>query len=388
MSVVRQGLMLVQIGGSTAFLVVAALFVQSFAWSGGVDPGFETERAIVMTLDVSSQGYDADRSRLTVERLLDRLATLPGITHAAVATHLPLYIGFPRLTEVSETAESCATGGCPRIDTYGIGPGYFEAMDVPMVKGAEFDGQSPADAIIVNEPFADRWFPNLDPIGRVVLIGPAGERRVIAGVSRATVQRAFREQARPALFLPMARDDYERPLAIVMRTSVPPGPLVRPAGEALQDLDPRLAPASLMTMTERLQLPRWPMRAGSLFFATCGALALLLATIGLVAVMAHAVSQRTREFGIRLAVGATARQLFVDVLWSALRVVGPGVLAGIVVAALLARAVRVALIGVDVSSPAAYLAIAVLQGVIALLACLAPARRAARLDPLRALRTD
>ena len=143
-----------------------------------------------------------------------------------------------------------------------------------------------------------------------------------------------------------------------------------------------------MTMGERLQLPRWPMRAGSLFFGTCGLLALLLATIGLVAVMAHAVSQRTREFGIRLAIGANPAQLIRDVAWSAARVVGPGVVAGLVAAALFARVVRSALVGVDVSSPATYLAIALLQATIAVLACLAPARRASRTDPLTALRSE
>ena len=160
LSAVRHALLVVQIAGSTAFLVVAALFVRSFAWSGQADPGFETERAIVMTLDPASQGYDADRTRLTLDRLLDRLQAAPGIRQAAVATQLPLYIGFPVLTEVSETVEPCATGGCPRVDTYGIGPGFFDTMRVPMAKGAEFSTPSPADGVIVNEPFADRWFPN------------------------------------------------------------------------------------------------------------------------------------------------------------------------------------------------------------------------------------
>ena len=201
---------------------------------------------------------------------------------------------------------------------------------------------------------------------------------MIVGVSRNTVQRGFVEQPKPALYLPMARDDYQRPFSIVLQTSVPPAPLVRRVADTLQELDPRLAPESLMTMSERLQVPRWPMRAGSLFFGTCGALALLLATIGLAALMAHAMSQRTREFGIRLAVGATARQLIAEVMRSALALVGPGVILGIVAAAIFARAVRSALVGVDVSGASTYLAIAMLQGVIALLACLAPARRAAR----------
>ena len=209
LSTVRQALMLVQIAGSTAFLVVAVLFVQSFAWAGRADPGFETERAIVMSIDPSAQGYDPDRARLTVNRLLDRLRALPGISTAAVATRLPLYIGYPRLTDVSETTQPCASGGCPRVDTYGIGDRYFETMNVPMRRGREFDAESADDSAIVNETFAERWFPGVDPIGRIVLLGPSGQRRVIVGVSGNAVQRGFQEGARPALFLPLARADYE-----------------------------------------------------------------------------------------------------------------------------------------------------------------------------------
>lgn len=388
LSSVRRALLVVQVAGSTAFLVVAALFVRSFAWSGQADPGFDTERAIVMTLDPSSQGYDADRARLTVDRLLERLRAVPGIQQSAAATQLPLYIGFPVLTDVSETAEACAAGGCPRVDTYSVTPGFFSTMRVPVLKGAEFSADSAADGVIVNETFADRWFADRNPIGQTVRLGAAGDRRVIVGVSRNNIQRGFFEQPKPALYLPMARGDYERSISIVLHTSVPPAPLVRRVADALQELDPRLAPESLMTMAERLQVPRWPMRAGSLFFGTCGALALLLATIGLAALMAHAMSQRTREFGVRLAVGATARQLSGEVMRSAFALVGPGVILGVIAAAIVARGVRTVLVGVDVSGPSTYLAIAVLQGLIALLACLAPARRAARLDPVRALRAD
>jgi predicted lysophospholipase L1 biosynthesis ABC-type transport system permease subunit len=274
------------------------------------------------------------------------------------------------------------------VDTYGVGAGYFATMNMPMVRGIEFDSRSPSDAAIVNEDFATRWFPEVDPLGRVIRLGASGERRVIIGVSPNAAQRGFSYGARPALFLPISQTDYEQSMSVVMRTSSSPGPLVRRVADTLQEVDSRLAPESLMTMEERLQLPRWPMRAGSVFFGTCGVLALLLATSGLAAIMAHAVSRREREFGVRLAIGASARQLLGDVLWAAFRLVGPGMLAGLVIAGLFARGVRIALVGIDIASPWTYAAVALLQASIALMASLAPARRAARLDPLTALRAD
>jgi putative ABC transport system permease protein len=144
----------------------------------------------------------------------------------------------------------------------------------------------------------------------------------------------------------------------------------------------------LMTMRTRLELPRWPAVSGSKFFGACGTLALLLATIGLAAVMSHAVNQRRREFGVRLAVGATRYQLLRDVIRSGLGIAIPGIVVGLGLGALAAHLVRVAIVGVEISSPSTYVAIAVLQCLVALAACAAPARRAARVDPLTALRAE
>jgi putative ABC transport system permease protein len=385
----RRGLVLLQVAGSTAFLIVAALFVQSFAWTGQTDPGFETERAVVVAMEPGSQGYDRERARLTLDRVADRLRGLEGVVAVAQADRIPFSIGFRRLTEVGDAAKPCPPEGCAKAETFAVGDEFFHTMNIGIARGRVLDG-SAADtaAVVVNETFANRWFPSVDAVGQQLRLGAQGERRVIIGVTRNTLLHAFGERPAPAIYVPLTATDYEKSVTIVARTSGDPAVLVRRVADAIHEVDPNVAPLSLTTMRTRLELPRWPMRAASTFFGVCGVLALVLATIGLAAMIAHAVGQRTREFGVRLAVGATSGQLFREVIGSSLRVVAPGLVIGAIGAMLFARILRAVLVGVDVGNPATYVAVVLLQATIALLACVAPARRAARVDPVVALRGD
>jgi hypothetical protein len=340
-------------------------------------------------MEPASQGYDRERARLTLDRVADRLRGLAGVVAVAQADRIPFSIGFPRVTEVGEAAKPCPPEGCAKVETFAVGDGFFQAMNVATARGRVFDG-SAADiaGVVVNETFANRWFPSADAVGQVLRLGGQGERRVIIGITRNTLLHAFGERPAPAIYVPLTSTDYDKSVTIVARTSGDPAVLVRRVADAIHAVDPNIAPLSLTTMRTRLELPRWPMRAASTFFGVCGVLALVLATIGLAAMMAHAVGQRTREFGVRLAVGATSGQLFREVIGSSLRVVAPGLVLGAIGAMLIARVLRAVLVGVDVDNPATYLAVALLQAAIALLACMAPARRAARVDPLVALRGD
>jgi putative ABC transport system permease protein len=382
----RRALVFLQIAGSTAFLTVAALFVQSFMWTGTVDPGFETERAVVVSVDPSGNGYDTERSRLTIEQMVQRLKGVTGVVDVAVADRLPFYIGFARTMPVGIRDVPCAGGGCPRVVTYSVSANYFRTMGTAMSRGRGFAGSAVA-TVVVNETFAQQFFPSSDALGQVLSLGDSGRRHEIVGVARNTLQRGFGENPAPALYLPLYLDDYGRGLAIVARTAGDAATMVRPIGEALYEVDPQIAP-EVMTMAARLEMPRWPAQAASRFFGVCGALALLLATIGLAAVMSHAVGQRTREFGVRLSIGATGGHLRRDVLASGFRVIVPGVGVGVIGGLLLARAIRSAIVGVNVDDPTTYVGVALLQAAIALGACLLPAYRASRVDPLTALRAE
>ena len=383
-SLARQGLVLLQVAGSTAFLSVAALFVQSFLWSGYADPGFATERAVVLTVDAASYGLDPDQAELSLSRISERLRELPGVERVTRADRIPFAIGYPRTTDVAIGNQPCVTGGCTSVLTYAIEPDYFETMGI-FLTGQSIDARG--RQVVVSEAFAARWFPTGDAIGQVLRIGDTGESRTIVGVARDTVAYGFSER-RPVLYRSLERSDFANSVTVVIRTAADPAPFVRLVGDSVFTVDPRLGVESVQTMSERMQLPRWPMRAGSGFFGICGLLALVLATIGLAAVIAHAVTQRRREFGVRLAVGATPRRLMASVLSDSLRVVAPGIVVGLLAGLAMSRFVSAALVGISPTHIPTYAGIAILQIAIALVACIVPARRAATVDPMMTLRAE
>jgi putative ABC transport system permease protein len=385
-AVTRHVLVVLQVTGSTAFLAVATLFVQSFLWTRNLDPGFEDERAVAITLDPGAADSPA-RAQLSLERIIESLRDLPGVVAVAAADRLPLYIGFPRRTEIAKRDSSCASGGCEAVQTYAIGPGFFRALNVPMIGGREF-GTTEGTGVIVNRTLAEQVFGRSDVVGEVLAVGAAGESRVIVGVARDMLQRSFVERPASALYEPLTAAAYARPLMLVAQTAGEPAPLVRAMAARIYEIDPSIAVESIQTMSARLEMPRWPMRAASLFFAICGTLALFLATVGLAAVMSHSVARRMREFGVRVAVGARRGQLLGGVLSSSLRVVAVGVGAGLLAGALLGRALQAILVGVDASNPLPYVAVAAVQAIVAIAASLLPARRAAAVDPMTALRAE
>jgi predicted permease len=383
----RRTLVILQIAGSTGFLILAALFVQGFVGTQRFDPGFEDERALVITIDPSSDRSSHLRAPETIERVTSAIAALPGVTAVGVADRIPFYIGFTRMIEVANAESPCAHGGCPRIATYSIAPGFFEAMNVPILRGRDL-AAGDANGVIVNEAFAQSWFRGASGLGEVVRLGSESEPRVVVGVVRTTLQRGFNEPPTPVIYLPITRAQLAEPLTIVARTASDPAPLVRAASDRLHRVAPSLAAESVMTMSGRLEMVRWPLRSVSVFFGVCGVLALVLATIGLAAVMAHAVGQRMREFGVRLAIGASRGQLLRGVLGSGMHLAGVGALAGIVVALALSRLAGGTIVGVSLSDPLTYAGVAALQAVVALAAGLLPALRAARVDPVKALRGE
>ena len=386
-SAARRGLVMMQVAGSTAFLILATLFVQGFLGTGQIDPGFEASRALVISIDPSTDPAHSARAPLAIERITSAIAALPGVTAVGVADRIPFYLGFTRETEVANTDAPCARGGCPRIATYAVAPGFFDAMDVPILRGRDLTAVE-ADGVIVNEAFARAWFGDASGVGDVLRLGPQGEPRVVVGVVRTTLQRGFHEQPTPVVYRPITQAQLAQPLTIVARTASDPAPLVRAAAESLYRVEPSLAAESVMTMSGRLEMVRWPLRSVSVFFGVCGVLALLLATIGLAAVMSHAVGQRMREFGVRLAIGASGGHLLRDVFSSGLRIAGLGALAGVVLAFALSRLAGGMIVGVALSDPLTYAGVAALQAAVGLAACLVPALRAARVDPVRALRGE
>jgi putative ABC transport system permease protein len=383
----RRALVAAQVAGSTAFLAIAALFVQSVSVLVDTNFGFDHQRLVVADIEPQSSGLDAAAAVRYVDALVARAGTLPGVTHAAVVDRAPFFIGFDRLTSVWPARAPCPADSCPQVPTIAAGPGYFETMGIAMAEGREFAPAAPTTEVIVNQPFATQQWGSGRGLGEVLRLGNQGQPAVVIGVTAKHHTRGL-DREQPTIYVPLTSAGRAEGVTVVVRAATDPVQVVRALQNAAHDLDPVVSLGAAKTMTGRMAVQLWPFRTMRSVFAICGLLALLLATAGLASLVIHAVNRRLREFGVRASIGASPRDLRRHVLGDALRLFAPGVIAGVLLAAIAAQLVRVVFFGVNVLNPATYLVVAIIEGLVVTVACLAPARRAARVDPLIALRSE
>jgi predicted permease len=393
-SAMRRWLVGAQIAGSTAFLAIAALFVQSLDRIVDLDLGFDPRQIVVMQFEPASSGLDAAAAARYTDEMVARITALPGVSDAAVIDRAPFFIGYDVRTPVWPDGGTCdpstslRAGGatCPKISTLLAGPGYFRTMGIRMAAGREFEGAANSAGVIVNEAFAKQQWPDGRGVGETIRLGEHGAVHTVVAVTAPHGTRGL-DTDRPTLYLPISQETYEGLLSVVVR-SADPAASVRPITAAAQAIDPRVAVDPARTMADRMSVQTWPFRTLSRVFAICGLLALLLATAGLAASVIHAVSRRQREFGVRLSIGATPRDLASDVLRQGMSLLLPGFAIGALVAALVARLAQVLFLGVNVLNPLTYLIVGAIECAVVIVACLGPALRASRVDPLIALRSE
>jgi predicted permease len=385
-SAMRRWLVGAQIAGSTAFLAIAALFVQSLDRMVDLDLGFDPRQIVVAQVEPAASGLDAAASERYVELLVSRISALPGVGDAAAIDRAPFFIGYNRMTPVWPDGGTCEGPECREVPTLLAGPGYFRTMGIALVGGREFAGAGDGTAAIVNQTFAKQQWPDGRGLGQTIRTGPGGAALTVIGVTAPHLTRGL-DRERPTLYRLLSTESHTDAVTIVARAS-DAAALVRPMLDAAQAIDPRVAVLSAKTMTDRMSVQAWPFRTLSRVFTLCGLLALLLATAGLAASVIHAVSRRTREFGVRLSIGATPRDLARDVMQQGLWLLIPGLTIGVVVAAGVARLAQALFLGVNVLNPVSYLIVGALECVVVMVACLGPAFRASRVDPLTALRAE
>jgi predicted permease len=280
-----------------------------------------------------------------------------------------------------------------------VGPGHLDALRIPLLRGREFtpaDRESAPGVVIVNETFAMRFWPGQDPLGRTIQVrGPDGPRLTVVGLARDSKYRTLVEPATPFYYLPLLQDygfvqRYARlfPLHVVVRGTGDPGAMTRALIAVINEIDPDLPAYPAKTMVAYLGLTALPSRVASVFFAGFGLLGLLLASLGLYGIVAYAVTQRTQEIGVRMALGASRQDVLRLVLRDGLGVTLSGVLVGAVLAAGLGLAMRALLYGLHPFDPITFVVVPLVLGVVAVAASLLPARRAARVDPAVALRCE
>jgi len=312
---------------------------------------------------------------------------VPGVMSAAVVDRAPFFIGFENLTPVWPDGGTCTGDACPQIATLAAGPGYFETMGIAMAAGREFGSPDGTAGVVINQEFAKQQWPDGRGLGETIRIGDRGAAVTVVGITAMHRTRGL-DRGRPTLYFPIGSQHYEREVTIVARTTGDALSVVRPFAEAARTTDPNVPIVAVKTMAQRMGVVMWPFRTLSRIFSICGMLALILATVGLAGAVIHAVSRRQREFGVRLSLGATPRDLMTDVLGSSARLLVPGLVIGILLAASVARLIQSIFMGVNVLNPATYLAVALIECAIVLVACLGPALRASRVDPLVALRAE
>ena len=386
----RNTFMIAQIAGSTLFVTAALLFLRSFWTQAGASPGFETAHLLVLELKPTDYDYDAPRSRALFDHLVERVGALPGVERVAIGDRIPFYVGFPRVTRLSAEGTDCAAVECPNVPMYGIGPGYMAALGVPMFAGRDFTQHelTAGDSVIVSQKLASRLWPGRPAVGESVRETPSGRQLRVVGVAADIKHHMLSEAPREYLYRPMVPAQFGDTVTLIVRTSGDPGALLSTVQDQVRALDPKLPPGSAKTMAQRMEMPLWPARTAAGFLGICGTLALTLATVGLFGMTYLTVSQRTREFGIRAAIGATPRRVMGLVLREGIWLTVPGVVLGLAGAAIVGRLASSVLFGVSPADPLTYVASAALQGAVALAACLLPAHRATKADPMLALRVE
>ena len=387
----RIALVVSQVAVSLLLLVCAGLFVRSLANSQRLDPGFRTSGLAILKTTVAFANYSPDEGRNFYSEFARRLETLPGVESVALAFRLPLG-GMMMTQDVAIEGYSPPTGEeAVNIDYSTVGAGYFETLGVPIIRGRGVlatDGESSPRVAVVSETMARRFWGGLDVVGKEIrLDGAQGPTTEIVGVAATTKVRTLGEGPRPYLYIPFAQS-YTPLMSFIIQTASDPAGLLETARRELSDFAPGVVVFESKTIGEHLGLMLFAPRMGAALLSIFGLLAIVLASLGLYGVVSYAAAQRTRELGIRMALGAPPSQVVKMVVWHGMGLVAVGVMVGLPLAALAARPLSSMLLGVGSFDPMAFGGVTALLFVVALMASLLPARRAARMDPLIALRVE
>ena len=386
----RAGLLVAEVSLSLVLLIAAGLFLTSFARLQRVEPGFEPEGVFTAQLVLPAERYDREKLVPFYEQFYSRLKTLPGSASAALTDRVPLtggqspapvaVVGRP-LPPISER---------PHANRHLVSPGYFTTLRIPIRVGRDFDERDSArvpHVAIINETFAQRHFPGEDPLGRTLITGMGQLPSQIVGVVADVRSTGLNTAPEPDYFLP-ALQRPETFTNILVRTNVGAAamtPVVRDALRAVAPDLPLLEPQALSTRIDETIADR---RLALVLLAAFAALALVIASLGVYSVMAHLVAFRTNEIGIRMALGASPGEVLRMVLGHGRRLTLLGVALGIAGAYVVSRMIQQALFEVDPTDPRIYLGVSAVLLLVAEFASWLPARRATRIDPLIAMRSE
>ena len=385
----RHLLVVSQVALSLLSLVAAGLFLRSLREAQSIDTGFETRGVLVMNFNLGREGYTPERGQLFYQQVVDRMAEVPGVQHAAIAQNPPLAGGFLRSVFPEGMDTTAQNRILVQVNT--VSAGYFETIGIPVVRGRGFNSADVAGAptvVVINQTMAERFWPGQDAIGKRFKFFGDEAFTTVVGVARNAKYNGVAEDPIPFIYQPL-RQNYTPQAALHVRSAGEAASLAAPVRRLVQEIDPTLAVFNIRTLEDQVAQSLAPLRINVIVLTTFGVLALLLASIGLYGVASYSVTQRTREIGVRMALGAQPSSVLGMVLGRGLLLVGIGLAVGLAAALGLASVMPPELLpNVSARDPLTLVVTSATLGLVAVVATLVPARRATKIDPLLALRSE
>jgi predicted permease len=391
----HSALVVIQIALSLALLIGAALLFMSMRNAYLADTGFEKKNLMLLSTDLDLRGLAPDDGRRFFRRLIDRMQAAPGLGSVSLTSIFPLSLASSSVAIAVEGREATHGSAGVAVGAIKVAPRYFETMKIPVLLGREFnshDSETGPKVVIINQTMASLFWPGETPLGRRIKIdplNPQGDYYEVVGVVKDSKFLTLGESSQPFIYRCIFQE-YSSSVTLVAYTENPSEERLTTMRREVQSLDVDLPVYDVKTVTKHMDTPLFPLKIAALILGLLGALALLLASVGLYAVLAYSVSLRTREFGIRMAIGARTIQVLKSVLARVIVIAMIGIVAGLVLALAVGQAMSSLnlLFGVSAADPAIFFGVSLLLVTVAGLASFFPARRATKIDPVIALRNE
>ncbi|HTZ20776.1 MAG TPA: ABC transporter permease [Opitutaceae bacterium] len=385
----RKTLVIAEVAIALVLLIAAGLCIKGLRQARQIDPGFNADHVLIAGLQIGMNGYDPQTGLAFYRQARQRLAALPGVEEAALASWFPLGLAGCKGADVKVEGYQRPEGEDATYEFAVVSPRYFAAMRIPLLAGRDFTDQDGAKAplvAIVNEAFAHRFWPGQDPIGRRFMAG--GQWRTVIALTKQGRYNRLSEDASCFFYLPYQQGVPDLDLAFCVRTAGDPAAFANTLRQTVRDLDPGVELSHTVPLAVYSGMVLFPHRVASSLLILLGAVALILAAMGVYAVMAYSVSQRTQEFGVRMALGAWPGVILRQVLGQGLGLAAGGIAAGLALALAVTHLMAGFLYGVSPFDLVTFIGVPLLLTLVALLACLLPARRATRINPVDAMRAE
>lgn len=392
-NLMRNALVVVQVAGTLVVLICAGLFVRSLRSAETIELGFHPDGVLNLCMDTTQLGYDEPRSIAFYRAIKERTLATAGVESASFAYSVPFGYYNNGASVWNEAQRNLPANEVPSASYNAVDEDYFHTLQIPILRGRSFtqqDQASTARVVLINETMAAKLWPGQDPLGHhFIFEKPNGPPVEIVGVVKNGRYRQAMEEERPYFFVPMSQN-YNALRVLHVRATGDPLALAAPLQQQIHSLEPNLPIYDVQSLRHALGgvngffLPR----VGAVFASILGGLGLLVAVVGVYGVISYAVSLRTHEFGIRIALGAQRRDILRMVIRQGLLLVGGGLLIGLALSAALTRFLKDMLFQISALDPFTYIIVLALLTAISLAACYVPARRATKVDPLTALRYE